>query len=331
MAARRITEDEEHSYLWATSKKGNVSKNRCLLEGGEWEGDVVEIGSSVHMQRMSMSNHQLGAPTAVLLNAALTLVFFGSFYVLEKPAGASRDDPRVVRRRFMAVLGTCGLAAVVSIFHILSLRTNGLPAAIVLPLILTAVLFAGPLTVEWMSLTPLSLGGGLRKAISVGHRIKRYMQDIIVWRNYVVGPVTEEFVFRGCMLPLFHAAGISSVTSIFTLPLFFGLAHLHHAYDNYKRMGGDREAFWNAAISAAFQFCYTTLFGWFATFLLVRTGHLIAPVVSHMFCNVMGFPDVHAINDHPRHRRKPLIASYFVGMLLFARALFPATDPTLYS
>ncbi|KAJ3170372.1 hypothetical protein HDU88_009001 [Geranomyces variabilis] len=106
------------------------------------------------------------------------------------------------------------------------------------------------------------------------------------------------------MLALFRAAGFSDVKVVFTLPLFFGLAHLHHGYAAYKTLGGGRHAFIRVAASAAFQLAYTTLFGWFATFLLLRTGHLAAPIASHMFCNVMGFPDLDAVEEHPRHRAR---------------------------
>jgi prenyl protein peptidase len=42
-------------------------------------------------------------------------------------------------------------------------------------------------------------------------------------------PVLEEIVFRGCMIPTLLAARWSPLTVIFTVPLFFGIAHIHHA------------------------------------------------------------------------------------------------------
>ncbi|KAL3684058.1 hypothetical protein R1sor_002080 [Riccia sorocarpa] len=36
------------------------------------------------------------------------------------------------------------------------------------------------------------------------------------------------------------------------------------------------------------QLGYTTAFGWYATFLYLRTGHLIAPIMAHtFFCNTV--------------------------------------------
>ncbi|CAM9969167.1 unnamed protein product, partial [Heterosigma akashiwo] len=48
-------------------------------------------------------------------------------------------------------------------------------------------------------------------------------------RNFLVGPLTEEFVFRGCMCPLLLCAGVPLPRVVFLGPLVFGVAHLHHA------------------------------------------------------------------------------------------------------
>lgn len=52
-----------------------------------------------------------------------------------------------------------------------------------------------------------------------------------------------------------------------------------------------------------FQLGYTTLFGWFAAYLFVRTGSVLPPLVSHVFCNVMGIylPST-ALARHPEHK-----------------------------
>lgn len=52
-----------------------------------------------------------------------------------------------------------------------------------------------------------------------------------------------------------------------------------------------------------FQLGYTTLFGWFAAYLFVRTGSVLPPLVSHVFCNVMGIylPST-AVARHPERK-----------------------------
>ncbi|WFD24047.1 CAAX prenyl protease [Malassezia equina] len=45
-----------------------------------------------------------------------------------------------------------------------------------------------------------------------------------------------------------------------------------------------------ALVQTALQFAYTTVFGWYATFLFQRTGTVWAPLVAHILCNFMGLP-----------------------------------------
>lgn len=60
------------------------------------------------------------------------------------------------------------------------------------------------------------------------------------------------------------------------------------------------------ALQVAGQAVYTTLFGAYVTWLLIRTGSLVAPVVVHMLCNVLGFPDFDAM---AAHRHQPLLSA----------------------
>lgn len=106
----------------------------------------------------------------------------------------------------------------------------------------------------------------------------------------------------------------------------FGLAHIHHIYNS-------------PPIAVLFQLFYTSVFGAYSTFLFLRTGtscmtcsrsssvckgHLLAPVLSHIFCNYMGFPAVDT--EHPRLK---LIALAFVGGLVsFFMLMMPLTEPT---
>ncbi|KAJ7123988.1 hypothetical protein C8R43DRAFT_1031504 [Mycena crocata] len=77
-------------------------------------------------------------------------------------------------------------------------------------------------------------------------------------------------------------------------PLVFGLAHVHHAWETYNRYGRTQDALKRACFSALFQTTYTTFFGAHASFLFLRTSSLLPPFSAHVFCNIMGFPDVNA-------------------------------------
>uniref|UniRef100_A0A672QZ03 CAAX prenyl protease 2 n=1 Tax=Sinocyclocheilus grahami TaxID=75366 RepID=A0A672QZ03_SINGR len=125
-------------------------------------------------------------------------------------------------------------------------------------------------------------------------------------RNQVVAPLTEELVFRACMLPmLVPCAGPS--TAIFTCPLFFGVG-------------------WGKHIM--FQFSYTAVFGAYTAFIFIRTGHLVGPVLCHSFCNYMGFPALSTALDHPH--RLTILSFYVLGVVLFFLLFFPMTDPFFY-
>lgn len=43
-------------------------------------------------------------------------------------------------------------------------------------------------------------------------------------------------------------------------------------------------------LRSLFQFTYTSLFGFFATFVYLRTGNVFTCMLAHTFCNWMGLP-----------------------------------------
>lgn len=50
---------------------------------------------------------------------------------------------------------------------------------------------------------------------------------------------------------------------------------------------------------AAIQMAYTGVFGWYANWLFLRSGGVVAPMTAHVWCNVMGLPNPMA--DQERH------------------------------
>merc|ERR1712188_42377 len=104
----------------------------------------------------------------------------------------------------------------------------------------------------------------------------------------------------------------SVLQTIFISPLFFGTAHLHHVMQQYPN---GAKAMLRASVGVLFQFLYTTVFGWYAAALLLRTGSVVGPSLAHAFCNRMGFPDFGGISSHPN--RTVVGISYIVGLTLF--------------
>ncbi|EAW74565.1 CAAX prenyl protease 2 isoform X3 [Macaca nemestrina] len=201
-------------------------------------------------------------------------------------------------------------------------RLEGIFPAALLPLLLTMILFLGPLMQLSMD-CPCDLADGL-KVVLAPRSWARCLTDMRWLRNQVIAPLTEELVFRACMLPML-APCMGLGPAVFTCPLFFGVAHFHHIIEQLRFR---QSSVGNIFLSAAFQFSYTAVFGAYTAFLFIRTGHLIGPVLCHSFCNYMGFPAVCAALEHPQ--RRPLLAGYALGVGLFLLLLQPLTDPKLY-
>uniref|UniRef100_H3CEK8 CAAX prenyl protease 2 n=1 Tax=Tetraodon nigroviridis TaxID=99883 RepID=H3CEK8_TETNG len=196
------------------------------------------------------------------------------------------------------------------------------PPAAKASLVFVQVLFLGPLMQQAVD-CPWGLMDGVRVLLDPSFWAL-CLSDVRWLRNQVVAPLTEELVFRACMLPmLVPCAGPSA--AIFTCPLFFGVAHFHHVIEQLRfRQGSVTGIF----LSAVFQFSYTAVFGAYTAFVFIRTGHLIGPVLCHSFCNYMGFPAVGSALEHPH--RLTILSSYLLGVLLFLLLLFPFTDPYFY-
>eukprot|EP00062_Callorhinchus_milii_P025593 gi/632986741/ref/XP_007910406.1/ PREDICTED: CAAX prenyl protease 2-like [Callorhinchus milii] len=201
-------------------------------------------------------------------------------------------------------------------------RLEGALAAASLPLLLTMVLFFGPLIQLCMDL-PWGFVDGVKVLIDVRFWVQ-CVTDMRWLRNQVVAPLTEELVFRACMLPmLVPCTGLNR--AIFTCPLFFGVAHFHHVIELLKFRQGTVSGIF---LSAVFQFSYTAVFGAYTAFIFIRTGHLIGPVLCHSFCNYMGFPAIGAAFDHPQ--KLTILLFYLLGVSLFFLLLFPMTDPVFF-
>ncbi|XP_069750112.1 CAAX prenyl protease 2 isoform X3 [Narcine bancroftii] len=232
--------------------------------------------------------------------------YVGSLYVWR--SRLPRDHPTVIKRRFTSVL----IVSALSPFWVWAWRQyTGFK-----------VLFFGPL-IQLLTDYSREFIDGL-KMFRDPRIWGNCLADMRWMRNQVVAPLTEELVFRACMLPmLVPCTGLSR--AIVTCPLFFGVAHFHHVIELLKfRQGTVMGIF----LSAVFQFSYTAVFGAYTAFIFIRTGHLIGPVLCHSFCNYMGFPAIGAALEHPQ--KLVILFFYVLGVILFLLLLFPLTDPTLY-
>ncbi|TFK68450.1 Abi-domain-containing protein [Pluteus cervinus] len=189
--------------------------------------------------------------------------------------------------------------------------------------LVTPTLFLGPLWAMWLSQSlpgqrfwMLTGPGGL-------------VQQYATWqgfRNYIVGPITEELVFRACVLAAYGLAGASRSMMIFCSPLVFGLAHIHHAWETYNRYGRTAVAAKRAILGSVFQFAYTSVFGFHCAYLFIRTGSVFPAIMSHIFCNVMGVPQLSwEVRKHPSWKESIYVV-YVVGIVGYVSLLGPWTE-----
>jgi prenyl protein peptidase len=261
------------------------------------------------------------SPIAALAGClVLCATYVGCLYVGATNNGRApnRNDPRVIKQRFLRVavasmlapgitLAAAALpggrspctpdAPLISWFGLASPPPR-LALAAMLPLLLTMVLFLGPLIMEWLDRDPHTT------LVVQTRQFCEDMCELTTVRNLIVGPLTEEWVFRACMCPLLFGAGFGDAANVFTSGAIFGLAHVHHVYD--------AGASW---LAVGVQFTYTTLFGAYSSYLFLRTGSLVGPVLAHAFCNLQGLPNFARVPHHPRAQL--VGAAFVVGLAGF--------------
>ncbi|KAL0576163.1 CAAX prenyl protease [Marasmius crinis-equi] len=185
------------------------------------------------------------------------------------------------------------------------------------PYLLAPLLFLGPLYAQFLVITHP------KRTWSLSTHLRSTYMNIQGLRNCIIAPITEEVVFRACIVAVYHLGRISRNKMIWLGPLNFGVAHLHHAWDIYNRFGRTGRALKQAALTTLFQLGYTTLFGAFCTFVYLRTASLYPVVFAHAFCNVMGFPDFNGDARIGTQNNRGLVvkAAYLIGLVGFGFAL----------
>lgn len=137
-----------------------------------------------------------------------------------------------------------------------------------------------------------------------------------VLRNLVIAPFTEEVAFRACLVgPLLATGQWSPLQVSWMVPLWFGTAHLHHAYTKHHQQGLDLK---QTCLETLVQFTYTTLFGAYVAHAFLRTASLPAIALCHSFCNYMSLPDL-SVFSQPLYRNYQWIMAlaYIVGIAGF--------------
>ncbi|XP_062117577.1 CAAX prenyl protease 2 [Humulus lupulus] len=275
-----------------------------------------------------MEEGAVSKPLAAVACAAMALSYVAILYaptlVLRLRPPPSVKDFMI--RRFICA-ATSSLVSVVFCYLILPWQ------AVVFPLSLTCLMYAGSLVLKSLllidSISRYANSSGVTACGCIKYALKSLLEwglsitsNILAWRNYVVAPLTEELVFRACMVPLLLCGGFKISSVIFLCPVFFSLAHLNHFMEVYSKQNYN---FIKSFLAVGFQLGYTLIFGSYASFLFIRTGNLLAPLVAHICCNFMGLPVLFS-------RSKGIVSvAFLAGLFGFMWLLFPLTQPDLYN
>ncbi|KAJ1975483.1 CAAX prenyl protease [Dimargaris verticillata] len=264
-----------------------------------------------------MEHLPLTPTEAYLYTAAHATIFVGSLYLFRflKDPALGRDDPATIRQRIFSLLVAIASSFALNIWVIgwaLPNVEGGFKGKNLLPsvgaaVLATITLFAGPILVEILDMKQ----HGAWWQILYNETCEKFSK-LTGWRDVVLAPIFEEVVFRGLVVPLWTNAGLSETTTIFLSPIFFGLSHLHHAIDIYHTTG----SMLSAILGPTFQALYSSMFGWFAVYLLLSTDNIMGPIFSHGICNTMGFPELGKISNFPAHRNV-IWFTYILGIVGF--------------
>jgi hypothetical protein len=83
-------------------------------------------------------------------------------------------------------------------------------------------------------------------------------------------------------------------------------------------------------LQVLFQFVYTTMFGWLATWIFLSTGHALAPVLVHAACNALGVPPFAEMGALRLRGMPVLLVATAAGVVLFWRLSGLLLHPGLY-
>eukprot|EP01066_Platyproteum_vivax_P013576 Platyproteum_vivax@DN6137_c0_g1_i2.p1 len=259
---------------------------------------------------------------AVSFCVFIDILFVASLYVGRPNSSLSEDasDPKVIRRRACTVTIVTITACLIVFLFVARpsnrslISTLGLQITVrsfnrcVIACFLVLILYTG-----------YFLDAGIR-TVDGTFDWAPYLIDFWQWfRNMFFAPIVEELVFRASFAALLLHSGVPSHSVILGAPFLFGIAHAHHMFYNWQ-YGAQ-----TAIVMFVSQFFYTSLFGAFSTFLLIRCESIYPAMLTHSLCNFLGLPPmewlVKGLPNFPSFVWYILLATYFAGIVGFSVGL----------
>lgn len=143
---------------------------------------------------------------------------------------------------------------------------------VVWPMIITATIFLGPIVDDLIN----------RRFTQIWRSRPNVSTTL---RNWVIGPVIEEIVFR-CINCTLLSNDFPTHYNILISGLLFGAAHLHPQIMQHVFLDVERQLI----VDSLFQFLVTSAFGMYVASIYLKTRSLWPAAAIHVFCNLMGSP-----------------------------------------
>eukprot|EP01084_Bolivina_argentea_P228469 385864_1 len=290
--------------------------------------------------------YDLSAMEACMLSSLLSVVFVASLYIwkLCKYNVSDRNSPLVIKQRIISVTFVCIISPIIITFFVKILQSNGkvisnpimilcsyeywksiganfdnFTISIFYTLILMIILFFGPLIENPYHFQNVTT--------------KTYATPLLIIRGLIVGPICEEWIYRGCIISLLFYGKLSYGLCIIIPPILFGLSHAHHIYYQMTHAYGASRS--QACLTVVFQLFYTSVFGVLASIIFIRTGNVFAAMLMHIWCNSMGFPPFTFIMNRKNNgftTMRDIVngIAYVMGLTGFVMFLYPLTKPEYF-
>lgn len=309
---------------------------------------MTEITNEIKLAKILSQN--LSKSSALFSSISISSGFIFMLYALEKKTfnnvTLSTEHPIRAKSRIKSVLTSSLLAVIITgkllnlengIFSLNYLKIMGLNPNMKIQfisclhsLVLISTLFLGPLLQEFLNSYICNDKNLKLQFIKFLQNIKLPKNNQEYWhviKVLIIAPITEEITYRSCILPLLYKFYKPS-SIYFIVPIFFGMAHIHHFYDTYFIRNIPLKI---SLIKTVFQFTYTTLFGAISTFVYYKTASLPAIILLHAFCNYMAFPNFTDVFYETSRIRKIIISgAYILGLGGFIYACKNLIKPENY-
>ena len=158
-----------------------------------------------------------------------------------------------------------------------SLSPRYLFESIIIPVGLTLILFIGPIIDSYREGTLFVL------------ETDELSPFFTVLRNYLVGPFTEEYLYRFLMINVLIQCFTTSSTILISSGLF-SISHIHHYIE--RLITGSDTIDW---LVLAVHLLQTFVFACYAGCIFIRAKSVLSLFLIHSFCNWMGAPRVDRI------------------------------------